>query len=650
MKTGRWRAALALVMVLAVTAAIATGLYVAPGSGQTRNEDGDSGDQVIWRPEASLAGGLQRFASLDELKGFLATATPYPSYWRSADRGGDLVFGADGSASAEQAAPGHSLTNIQVEGVDEADIVKTDGQYIYLAIDNRLIIARAYPPHQARALYEGEMDGSIQGLFINGSKLAVLISNSPYAAGAGEVLLPQVFPKISVDRHEAQTSVRVYDVTGPAEPVLERKLSLDGAYVCARMIGDYVYLIAAGSVWAGQDDIGLPRIDGDSGTVSIEADEVWHSQTPDNGYSFTTVMSVNVMDPDREAGHETLLLGGASTVYVSPGNIYVTCPDWSGTQGKTSIHRIHIDQGRIEYHATGEVPGSLLNQFSLDEQGEYLRVATTVWDWASWDQERRYNNLYVLDQALDIFGRLENMARDETIHSARFMGDRCYLVTFEQTDPLFVIDLADPGHPRVLGELVMPGYSDYLHPFDQNHLIGIGMLDSRVKISLYDVTDPASPKEMSTFLAGESSGAGAWSWSYTAVLSDHRAFLFDRERALLVLPVGIDSSRLVNDTGSADSVMAYNASHWQGAYVFKVTLEGGLELAGRISHYNGRTGGPEVTPSDPSSSDSDYQSFYRCAIRRSLYIGEVLYTISDQQIGLNDLATLAQIGEITLAE
>ncbi len=135
------------------------------------------------------------------------------------------------------------------------------------------------------------------------------------------------------------------------------------------MIGDYVYLVASGSAWAGEDNIGLPRIYGDNGTVEIQPAEIWHSVTPDNGYGFTTIMSVNVANDDEEPVHETLLLGSASTIYVSPSNIYVTFTDWFGGSEKTSIHRIHIDEGRIEYHATGEVPGRLLNQFSMDEQG-----------------------------------------------------------------------------------------------------------------------------------------------------------------------------------------------------------------------------------------------------------------------------------------
>ena len=633
MKTGRFGTALALVMVLAIIAATAIGLSVWPASGGGNQSTDDHGDPIDWQPEPSPAGGLQRFASYEEMAEFLEAAPEYPGYWYVNDQSGTLRFGTGDSLAAAESTPDYSRTNIQVEGVDEADIVKTDGQYIYLAVGNRLIIARAYPPGEARVVWERKLDGSIQGLFINGDSLAVLQSAGPlYATGLRWGLGMESLTASYND----QTSIRVYDVTDREEPDLQRELSVDGYCVSARMIGDYVYLIASGSVWRTEDDVDLPRIDGGSGTAQIAAEEVWHSETPDNGYCFTTIMSVNVTNSDEEARHQTLLVGSASTVYVSPDNIYVTFPDWSATSGKTSIHRIHVDLGRIEYHATGEVPGSLLNQFSMDESGGYLRVATTDWNWAteaSSAAPRQDNNVYVLDQDLDIFGRLENVAPNETIHAARFMGHRCYLVTFEQTDPLFVIDLTDPGHPQILGELVMPGYSDYLHPYDENHLIGIGMLGSSVKISLYDVTDTGSPEEMSTYLVGGDSNDGGW--SSTPVLDDHRAFLFDRERGLLVLPVSSDRTvyRESKDMGY------YDFSSWQGAYVFDVSLNDGLELRGRISHCSGETGG---------SPDTDYELYYGSAIERSLYIGDVLYTISYRQIGMNDLETLAEIGEISL--
>lgn len=630
----RFGTALALVMVLAIVSAMVIGLWPSPGV----RTPGGQGD---WLPEASLAGGLQRFASLEELQGFVATTPAHP--WRFNGLGGTLRFTADDGA-AEGAAPSFSRTNIQVEGVDEADIVKSDGKYIYLAIDNRLIIARASPPEAARVAWELRLAGNIQGLFINGDRLAVLLSEGPaYVAG----LRPDAEDAQDVaGGYSMETSIRVYNVTDGREPALDREVSVDGCYVSARMMGDYVYLIASGPARGERGSVSLPRINGDNGTAQIQAEEVWHSETPDNDYSFTTIMSVNMMDRAEAARHETLLAGSASTVYVSPNNIYITYLDWSGPSQSTSIHRIHMARGRMEYQATGEVPGSLLNQFSMDESGGYLRVATTRWDWQrlpSHTGPQQDNRLYVLDKGMDIFGRLESVAPGESIYAARFMGDRCYLVTFEQTDPLFVIDLADPGRPRVLGELVMPGYSAYLHPCGQDHLIGVGMLDASVKISLYDVTDPGSPREISAYLAGGGETDGWWSWSHTSVLSDHRAFLFDQERGLLVLPVTVQAMRAEPGPGSGETGSLYGEA-WQGAYVFRVSLQQGLELAGRISHSRDATGNPAA----PWPSGAGGESFYRSAIKRSLYIGNVLYTVSDQQIGMNNLETLAQIGKISL--
>jgi inhibitor of cysteine peptidase len=519
--------------------------------------------------------------------------------------------------------------------VDEADIVKSDGEYIYLAIDNRLIIARAYPPEEARVLCELELEGNIEGLFINGDRLAVLEGNGPvYGIWREEILSYG---------DGVKTSIKVYDVTDRETPVLQRALSIDGYYISSRTVGEYVYLVASGSAWStGQEaDVELPRIYGDNSTVEIQPAEIWHSVTPDNEYGFTTIISVNMVDDDEEATHETLLLGGASTIYVSPSNIYVTFTGWSGGSEKTSIHRIHIDKGQIEYHATGEVPGALLNQFSMDEQGEYFRVATTAWNWnASAFEGRQNNNVYVLDQNLDIFGRLENLAPGEQIYSARFMGNRCYLVTFKKIDPLFVIDLSNPGEPKVLGELKITGYSDYLHPYDENHVIGIGKEAvaaeegdfawyQGVKVSLFDVSDVANPKEIAKYEIGERG-------TDSPVLYDHKAFLFDRSKNLLVLPVNVAEVDPSDYPGGMPS-WGYGESVWQGAYVFDISVEHGLKLKGQITHCNGS-----------EAQKAWYYGSSSCFIERSLYIGNVLYTISDQKIGINDLETLADIGELSL--
>jgi inhibitor of cysteine peptidase len=640
MRDRRMRTVLGLGMVLAMIAAIAIGCFAASGveTAGTGTPGGDThGTPVDWKPEPLLSGGLQRFASYQELKDFLNTAPSYPGYWlwnggRDAlmIKGGAVMYSA---LDAAEDAPNYSQTNIQVEGVDEADIVKSDGEYIYLAVDNRLIIARAYPPEEAQVLCDLELEGNIEGLFINGNRLAVLENGSPvYHVG-----IPDGLP-YSYD-YANKATIRVYDVGDRAEPALKRELSVDGYYVSARMIGEYVYLVISGSAWIGEDNTGLPRIYGDNGTVEIQPAEIWHSATPDNGYGFTTIMSVNIVNDDEDPIHETLLLGGASTIYVSPSNIYITFTDWSAGSEKTSIHRIHIDEGKIEYHATGEVPGRLLNQFSMDEQGEYFRVATTTGNvWGG--DTRSTNSVYVLDQKLDIFGRVENLAPGEQIYSARFMGSRCYLVTFKKVDPLFVIDLTNPGEPKVLGDLKITGYSDYLHPYDENHVIGIGKEAvaaeegdfawyQGVKISLFDVSDVANPKEIAKYEIGDRG-------TDSPVLYDHKAFLFDRSKNLLVLPVSvveIDSSEYPGEP----PLWAYGESVWQGAYVFDISLEHGLELKGKIAHCSGSEFG-----------QAWYYGSSSCSIERSLYIGNVLYTISDQKIKMNDLGTLADIWELSL--
>jgi len=241
--------------------------------------------------------------------------------------------------------------------------------------------------------------------------------------------------------------------------------------------------------------------------------------------------------------------------------------------------------------------------------------------------------------ALNITGSLENLAPGETIYSARFMGERGYLVTFKQVDPLFVIDLKDPYGPEVLGYLKVTGYSDYLHPYDETHIIGIGKETTDagefawyqgVKISLFDVTDVSNPREISKVEIGDRG-------TDSPVLWDHKAFLFDKSRNLLVMPIlvaEVDQSEYPEGVPS----WAYGEPVWQGAYVFDVSLDQGLQLKGRITHIE-----------SPSDMEQDYYYSYSAfSVERSLYIGDVLYTISDAKIKMNNLENLDYINEVQL--
>ncbi len=294
-------------------------------------------------------------------------------------------------------------------------------------------------------------------------------------------------------------------------------------------------------------------------------------------------------------------------------------------QRKTIIHKIGIDDGKIEYTAKGEIDGQLLNQFSMDENKDYLRVASTV---NIWNRKRiQYNNVYVLDDDMEVVGSLTGIAPDEKIYSTRFLGDKLYMVTFKQIDPFFVIDLSDVTNPEIAGELKIPGYSDYLHPYDENHIIGIGKeadYEGKVgglKIALFDVSDISNPIEIDKMEIGDKG-------SDSAALHDHHAFLFSKEKNLLILPVTeITQREKINDWRWSNTV-------WSGSYVFDIT-EKGFDIKGKIKH-GGQT--------------SDYWRWFdQNTVLRNLYIGEKLYSISTNYIKVNSLDNeLEETGSLKL--
>jgi uncharacterized secreted protein with C-terminal beta-propeller domain len=273
----------------------------------------------------------------------------------------------------------------------------------------------------------------------------------------------------------------------------------------------------------------------------------------------------------------------------------------------------------------------------MDEDGGYFRIATTksqTWSQFSDKAEQEsYSNLYVLDENLKTVGSLEKLAAGERIYSVRFMQGRAYLVTFEQTDPLFVIDLKDPNNPKVLGQLKIPGFSNYLHPYDETTLIGIGketgesefggVITKGIKLSLFDVSDVANPKEINKYEMG---GRG----SDSIALSDHKAFLFSREKNLLVIPVTIMESSNPND---------YGKFSFSGATVFKVDKTG-FELKGRIDHSDGGKAG--------AREDWYGYDYYDNTVKRSLYINDILYTFSSKYLKANKIADLEVVKNLPL--
>jgi len=556
--------------------------------------------------------GLETFSSYEELENFLKTNIKQAKnfgeqYSSTFSRGGEVM-----SLDAE-AAPAHSTTNIQVAGVDEADIVKTDGEYLYVVSSNNVYILKAHPPRQAKVLSKITLNETYNvNIYVNGSKLAVL--GNHFA------------PIGTYYTYTGEASIKIYDISDKTSPDLTRNLSLNGTLSGSRMIGNYIYAtanqLAVQSNNNKTDFVILPKISLGDTVKEVQATEIRYINVPDVSYYFTTVIAVNIINDAQEPTHETFLTGSTACMYVSQSNMYLAVPNtsiWllsaeiSGTQDKTFIYRVRLDEEKIVCEAEGSVSGYVLNQFSMDEYNGFFRIATT-----KWTNTGSQNNLFVLNMSLNIVGELPNLAPSERIYSARFMSDRCYLVTFKQVDPFFVIDLSNPTEPKVLGYLKIPGFSGYLHPYDENHIIGIGKQDNNVKLSLFNVTNVTAPTETAKFIV-------SGDWSDSTVLTDHKAFLFDESKQLLVLPVSIDFIKVKDNE-------YYTTNYWQGAYVFNITLSDGFALRGNVAHQENGVGGWE----------SSYQ------VKRALYIENVLYTMSDKKIKINSLEDLALLKEIEL--
>jgi len=376
-----------VVLIVATVAALATPILItAAGLGQISEQN-----------------QLKRFSSYEELENFVrANADDYGGYpyydLPLLDRG---VFMESGGAQVD-----YSKTNIQVEGVDEADIVKSDGKYIYVVSGNKVVIIDAYPSENARILSEIEAGEPPTELFINGNKLVVL----------------------------GWAYVKVYDVSDRENPLLTRDVSFDGQYFDSRMVEDYVYVITISpAIYHLAEKIKLPYISSNGNAKTVPATEIYYFENIDDySYEFTTIMAINVQDDGEEITSETFLIGITHNIFVSLNNIYVSYTDYpvfplkdrsskisDWDTEKTIIHKIFIAEGTIEYKSWGEVPGCVLNQFSMDEHQGYFRIATTTGE--VWGGEVR-NHVYVLDEDLKIVGRLEDIAPGERIYSARFMG------------------------------------------------------------------------------------------------------------------------------------------------------------------------------------------------------------------------------------
>ncbi len=629
-------------------------------------------------------------------------------------------------APAPAGTPGDdfSATNIQVEGVDEGDIVKTDGAYIYQVNKRRVVIARAYPPEQleiSTMIAFADAGFYPQELYVDGNLLIVIGNANRVVPGIRDDSSPDARKKAAIyppPPFFSQTvKTIIYDISDKKAPQQLREIEMEGSYLASRKTGSALYLVSnkyldyyyimeqekMGETAAAVTPSFRDTAGKDTFTPVSYAEIRYFPGFMQTNYLI--IAGINLDRMDEQAQVHTFL-GAGETIYASRDNLFVAVSTYENVGPRrglqpggaviapdlpdsvpaavapdpdlmpmpmpapppeppaesTHIYKFALDRGRINYTARGEVPGRVLNQFSIDEHKGYFRIATTSGEMWGGGQNSS-NNLHILDASLLPAGKVENIAPGERIYSVRFTGDKGYMVTFRTVDPLFVLDLSEPSNPRVLGALKIPGYSNYLHPYDENHLLGIGretaelpqkdrfgnvigsiVVDLGIKMTIFDVSDVHNPVEKFTEIIGARG-------TDSPLLHNHRALLFNRERNLLAFPIAVTETRgsgsgtgtgTGTGTGRGDGGAAmppeYGVFAFQGAYVYHIDLESGFTLRGRISHLE----------------DEDYRKaghyWYDSerSIERLLYIRNDLYTLSPGMIQVHDLSDLGRRGSLLI--
>ena len=617
-----------------------TGTDVDGGAGtDTPGTDGAGTVIELGPDDVVLTAGLVQFDDCDTLLDYLHTEYSARVGPWGFDQGGwfgpvgarrgmddgmdDADMAMAESAAAEPAAPSaaqapvegvdFSGTNVQEVGVDEADIVKTDGRRIFTLSSGQLVVVDA-----ARRGPVGSVTvaaGWARELFIDGDGL-LLITRSHSESGDG-----------------SETVLQRIDVSGDAPRIIET-LNVQGNYISARSVGGTARVIMRydpqwnfpfvfpqnesatdvaetanrAAVLNSTLDDWLPHYtfgsaDSSTGSLMVPCDDV-HAPSVFSGFGVTTVISVPI-GGDFDPSQSTAVMAPGDTVYASTGSLYVATTRWvdpdilddedqrqdAWLQRRTNIHRFDISDAEATYESSGEVLGLIRNQFSLSEHNGYLRVVTTVVDLQGDDSESQVRVLSTDGDVLVEVGSVGDIGRGEHVQSVRFVGDVGYVVTFRQIDPFYTIDLSDPTNPRILGELKIPGFSSYLHPISDTLVLGVGSdadPEGRVtgaKVSLFDVSDLTAPREVAVWTAPDGWNDVGW---------DHRAFLWWAPEEMAVIPVTV-------------------WNEWSGAVVLRVT-DGTITEVGRVDHEiagtePGRTDCRELTPADlPSTSMEDFTS------------------------------------------
>ncbi len=601
----------------------------------------------------AVAEGLGSFSSYVQLQDFIAAnARSAQQYNRRGTWFGQppMAFGGDvktlvtlaATSAAAQSTPTFTGTNVQVQGVDEPDRVKTDGTNLFVSTSNAVTILKAYPPNSTSTLSTiAFQNAMILGMEISRDRLMV------------------------IDQRSANTTyidLLLYDTSVPSSPRLMGNTSIAGTYVAARLAQGYIYAVIQQPSYRFNDKGNatgvMPLVAEDGVRKTLLPSSVYYTPNRAQISYYTMVTSVSMST--GKASTLTVLTGPSSTIYVSPSNIYVVYANYqefyadnipgdiytggviSSTnlqqgQNSTIFRASYSSDGNVTVKAVGSVPGTVLNQFSLDEYDNYFRVATSRFAKIG-GAYTRSDDVYVLGRDMSQISAVRNIAPGENIYAVRFVGDMGYVVTFEQIDPLFAISFKDIANPVVLSALKVTGYSNYLHPLPGGYLIGVGKeaVPSStgnfawylgMKLSLFRVFENGTSTQISKYLIGDRG-------TESPVLNDHLAFTFDSSRNITVIPVML-AKVSGNQTYGPSSPPPYGDIVWQGVYVFKVT-GAGFTLLGRVSQY----------PPGKSYGDSPVNNLQ---IDRSVIIGNYLYTVSQGEVMVSSLSSFSTVATVRLS-
>ena len=556
------------------------------------------------------------------------------------------------SDSTTSSSKDYSTTNIQVENVDEADINKTDGDYIYSISENNVVITNVQNPSEIKIASKISPSGIPQDLILYNNKLVVISAES------------------FTSRYNNNTIVDIYNIENKELPIKVKNYKLYEPYYTSRCINNRLYIISSGKLRKEGSDI-VTYYNENNNAKNIDLKDIHYLKNVKSKVQ-TLISTMDLNNVEEDVSVKSYLID-ISNAYITENNIYLLDQNyeysysylpisslftWKGIFGpfvyesnttksnySTHIYKFNINNdGSIKFDSKTKTEGRTINQFSLDEFNNNLRVA--IYD-------NNGSKIVIFNNKLEKIGETDYLAKGEKMYSSRFIGNKAYLVTYKTIDPLYVIDLSKPENPTVLGELKIPGYSTYLHSYDENHIIGIGMetkenirRDSSgkvtsttasivgMKMALFDVSNVSNPVQISSTVIGDSR-------TTSSILTNHKALLFSKEKELIAIPVNnyaedfeITSSSNNTYSSAINSYKNYNKPYISEGYlVYKINLEDGFKLKGTITH---------------NAEKSSYQYYTNSRLLRGLYIENNLYTISEDTIQVNNLDNMEFITKLNL--